>query len=402
MKYLTIIILLFVISSAFSFDLKNLNDFSIGYYSVDGKNLMNSREKLFTDISFNSYFAGGIELDLLISENEYKQKNFYVYDRFKSYLTWNYESTTLSTSFSNTLFDNAKTNEIILTGLFDPVIKPVSKNSLTFAATHNQWNFNIDGAIRYRNLNYDYHLSEETEHENDLFIDLTLSRDIIEGLGAFTTIYYKNDLNDIPNSEIPDNFEINDPSKYYNELTLGGGVYWKKRFSNNQVIKVSTAYLHRDGETIPDYLTHYFITDVRYPYSLSPLLYGYISGISRGCYNEQDDKFYRVSNLIRAQLKYSLNPFDSRAYICAGFKYNPENKTDRYYGEVSYPIDRFLTLRVADYISPKYYNNVVTGIEYSFAKYNSIYLENTYSIVKSDVLALADNNELRLGTRIAF
>ncbi len=402
MKIIISILLLISLTTLVAFDIDSYNELSFGMYSIDGENYYNLQEELFSDVTFNDSWTGGIELDFVASEEGFSEMNSNLYDRFRTYLNWNYNQTNFYTSFSNTLFDAAKTNDIVLAGLYDPIVKPVTKNNLVFSASQSLWNLTLEGAIRYRNLNYDYNVTEDVEQENDMFTDLTLTYDVTERFGVFSTLYYKDDLSDIPSSEIPEDYEVEDPNSYFDEFTVGGGLFWKQRFGMNHGFKISTAYLNRDGETIPEYLNHYFITDARYNFTFTPQLNGFLSCISRGSFSKEEKKFYRVSNLIRAQFKYSLMPFDSRAYIGIGAKYNPENETDRYYTELSYPVFNRITIKLADYYSPEYYNNIVTGIEFSYAKYNSFYLENTFSMVENDIVALDDYNELRFGTRISF
>ncbi|MDP8232899.1 MAG: hypothetical protein P9L91_09585, partial [Candidatus Zophobacter franzmannii] len=302
----------------------------------------------------------------------------------------------------NTLYADEYTNVFQLDGLFYPTVKPVAKNNLTFLAKQAIWNFDLEGSVRYRNLYYDYLETDDNEQENDLFTDLMLSYKIIPGLSVFGTLYYKDDMADITNEELPPNYADNDPEAYFDELSFGGGVAWKHRFNLNHAVRIQSQYLRRDGDTIPEYMTNYFLTDMRYIFSLTPNLNGFVSYINRGVFDKGNKEFYRVANVIRTQFRYQLRMFDERAYAGIGVKYNPENKSDRYYIEASYPIISSLAVKLADAFSPEYYNNIVAGLEYSIGKYNRIYVENTYTTVRSDITALNDYNLFTFGARIFF
>jgi hypothetical protein len=401
-KILTIVILiaLFTVISALEVDSWTNPFFST--YTIDGETYFGGRTNLLTDFNFENNLRAGLGLNLIKTDKEFQERNSTMFSRVNSYVSWDYKDTYLYTSFNNTLYADEYTNVFQLDGLFYPTVKPVAKNNLTFLAKQAIWNFDLEGSVRYRNLYYDYLETDDNEQENDLFTDLMLSYKIIPGLSVFGTLYYKDDMADITNEELPPNYADNDPEAYFDELSFGGGVAWKHRFNLNHAVRIQSQYLRRDGDTIPEYMTNYFLTDMRYIFSLTPNLNGFVSYINRGVFDKGNKEFYRVANVIRTQFRYQLSMFDERAYAGIGVKYNPENKSDRYYIEASYPIISSLAVKLADAFSPEYYNNIVAGLEYSIGKYNRIYVENTYTTVRSDITALNDYNLFTFGARFFF
>ncbi|MBN2829017.1 MAG: hypothetical protein JXR56_01715 [Candidatus Cloacimonetes bacterium] len=383
-------------------------------YTSDGEERFGFRNTYlgFYDLKYN--LASEIGIDFLLGEKAYPDNYNNIGNRLSSNLVWSLNKTYLQAGFNSNYYGFKRAYPTHIDGLFYPDVEPVLKNNLTFMAKQTVWNFDLEGSLRYRNLNYEYGDPVSSEQENDLFSDLKINYRFYSDFSVFGTLYYKDDLANIKSSEIPPDYPISDPESYYNELAVGGGLSWKHRIGLNHGIKAQTQYLYREGDTLPDYLQNYFLTDIRYTFTLTPSLNGFLGYINRSCYAQAKDvttakdgegdegKFYRIANVVRAQLKYQLNLLDERAYCCAGAKYNPENKTDRYFVEVSYPVISRLTIKAGDAFSPEYYNDIYCGIEFMPRRLHTLFLENRYTIVRNDITALADYNLLTVGARFFF
>jgi hypothetical protein len=387
-------------------------------YTSDGENRTGFRNTYlgFYDLKHN--LATEIGLDFLLGEKAYPDNYTNIGNRLNSNLIWSLNKTYFQAGFNSNYYGLRKVYPTHIDGLFFPDVNPVLKNNFSFMAKQIVWNLDLEGSIRYRNLNYEYSEPGSLEQENDLFSDLVIDYRFSRDFSVFGTLYYKDDLANINSSEIPPDYPFSNPEQYYNELAVGGGLGWDHRFGMNHGIKARTQYLYRDGDALPDYLQNYFLTDIRYTFTLTPSLNGFVSYIIRSCFAKQTDlsvakdgdgeseedegRFYRIANVVRAQLKYQLNLLDERAYVCVGGKYNPENKTDRFFMEVSYPVISRLTLKAGDAFSPEYYNDIYGGIEFMPRKLHTLFIENRYTITKNDITALDDYNLLTLGARFFF
>ncbi|MDD3051315.1 MAG: hypothetical protein PHR06_09235 [Candidatus Cloacimonetes bacterium] len=241
--------------------------------------------------------------------------------------------------------------------------------------------FSFEGYLNLRNLGYK---SETSSMDNDLYAQIRAGYKLTGKINFYVLGNHKNDLNE---------------ESYLNHNQYGMLLDYHHRIDFFNIISGSFSYYYNDSESLDPLLKHYFTTKIRYVKRIGNNYSGFISLISNSCYDENNAKLYRISNLLRISAKYSyLTNFLKDSYLMTGVKFSPENETSSVFLENNQKLWNQLYLNTKADICFEYFYKYEAGLEFLSSDRYSFQIRYQYL----DLLDVMTQNAFSLGTTIFF
>lgn len=331
MKKIISILFLVLIVNIVSAEITNWSDIAFRNFTSKNNSNYGFSWKHEIEKSFNSNLTLNIKNELFYSQKNDDFPNDYSHDSEmrNSYFT-NYSTMKMlyrtdvhyfKLQYSNRWFNADDTRFLVTSGIGDETKKSMIHNcDLRYIADLIKFQFSYFG--KYRNLNYDHidviesisredgEITQEAQ-DSDLSNYAVLTYNVNDNLKLFTSIYYKNDLNE---------------SNLYDQMNLGGGFEYQNKIDLFSSIKTKMQYYNNISDKINNELDHNLVTQIRYTRRFPNGISGFISYINRSCYDNETSQIYRVSNMLRVHAMYSYSTGNlNNSYLLAGIKLNPEN-----------------------------------------------------------------------------
>jgi len=392
------LIILILISFSFSqvFSLTNWSQLSLNYFSTNAKHNIdivtgasqdadNINTKGKFGLQYKHELAGRITEnfsfdvmeDIFYSEKSHEQRNSFLTNDIKLRLFYSHQATYLKLQFGNRYYEAKETNFLNLPGVeYNTQQRMVYNAVLHFKQDFGKLNLNIYSS--FRDLEYVYAFPNEDDDDKmrdddddeyrgrsgndfDAFADVKLSYEFVEHLEVFGRVYHKNDLNDFGEFDL---------------TKIGFGLEFENRFNLFNSLFARFTYFNNKSDTINDEKDHYFLTESRFTKRFSIPVSGFISYINRSCYDEDQSKLFRISNMIRVHLKYSyLSENQKDSFILAGIKYNPENEGNLVFMELNQFLFEDFYISWGSKLAPELYSQNIGKLEYFFTPIRSIWMK---------------------------
>jgi hypothetical protein len=324
MKKILIILSLILIFNIASAEITNWSDIAFRNFTSDDNTNYGFGWKHEIEKNINSNLTINFKNELFYSQknddfpNDYshdsEMRNSYFTNYSKLKMLYNIDEHYLKLQYSNRWFNSNDTRFLVTSGVGDKTQKSMIHNvDLRYIADLKKLQFSYYG--KFRNLNYKHiDIADiiQDEFDNDLFNYADLFFVINDEIKLFTSIYYKNDLNE---------------SNLYDQTNLGGGFEYDNKINLFSSVKAKVYYYNSISDRINNEQDHNLVTQLRYSRRFRNGVSGFISYINRSCYDNETSQVYRVSNMLRvhAMYSYSLENLNN-SYLLAGVKLNPENE----------------------------------------------------------------------------
>lgn len=339
---------------------------------------------LLTNITFT------VENDLFVSDLSHEFKNSFFFNDARFKLYYQNESQYFKLQYANRAYNPAATNFLNIPGVEHSTQQQMIHNTaLHYKGNHGRFHISLYGNLR--NLDYEYLTIEEDEvfesesaWDNDIYSYAEFSYNISDQWRAFVSGYYKDDLN---------NFDEFDDSN------LGIGLEFDNRFDFFNALKTEVVYYNNNFDSIDDEKDHYFLTEARYTKRFGNSWAGFVTYINRSCYDEDQSKFFRISNMLRLHFKYSyLTQNMKDSFMLVGVKYNPENNGNLIFGEVNQYLFEGIYLTAGVKYASELFCTCSAKCEYFITPLRSIWINNKFT----DFNNKSTQNIISLGTTLIF
>jgi len=396
MKQILIILSLILIINIASAEITNWSDITFRDFASDENSNLGFNWKHEIEKSFNSNLTFNFKNEFFYSQKNDDFPNDYSHDSEmrNSYLT-NYSKLTMlyktdahyvKLHYSNRWFNDSDTRFLVTSGVGDKTQKSMIHNAdIRYIADLKKLQFSYYG--KFRNLNYK-HIDTaniiQDELDNDLFNYADLSFILNDKFKLFTSIYYKNDLNE---------------SSLYDQMNLGGGFEYDNKINLFSSFRAKVQYYNDVSDNINNELDHNLVTQLRYSRRFRNGISGFISYINRSCYDNETAKIYRVSNMLRVHTMYSYS-FENlnNSYILAGIKYNPENDGTLGFIEQNQHLFKGLYSTVNIKYSLDLFTSYSLKLEYFLSPLQSFWIKDVYT----DFYDIQKQNLIFIGSTLIF
>jgi len=339
------------------------------------------------------HFNISLKNDFFYSEKRHESRNSFLFNDAKLKLSYFPNSYYFKLQYGNRWFDEDNTRILTIPGTEEITKqKMVHNTELQYKSNWEKLKFSFYGKLR--NLDFDYFVFDEensndeftgfSEWENDIYTSAKISYEINNLFNLFVSGYYKDDLNE---------YDL------FNHTKFGVGLNYFKKYDFFNFLNANFTYFHNDSERISDEKTHYFLTKMRYTKRIGTSLAGFVSYINRSCYDSEQNKLLRISNMLRIQAKYSyrLDTFMD-SYVLAGIKINPENKGSLIFSELNqYIYKNFFGLLSIKYADELFYA-FSSGFEYYLSPVKSFWIKNEFT----DFNKSPTHNIIFIGSTVLF
>ncbi|MBC8415337.1 MAG: hypothetical protein ISS80_05665 [Candidatus Cloacimonetes bacterium] len=339
---------------------------------------------LYTNLSFT------LENDLFVSDLSHEFKNSFFYNDAKIKVYYQNESQYLKLQYANRTYNPAATNFLNIPGVEHSTQQQMVHNTaLHYKGHHGRFFISLYGNLR--NLDYEYLTIEEDDvyesesaWDNDIYSYAEFSYKITDIWKAFVSGYYKDDLNSF---------------NEFDDSNLGIGLEFDNRFDFFNAVKTKVVYYNKNFDSIDDEKDHYFLTEARYTKRFGNSLTGFVTYINRSCYDEDQSKFFRISNMLRIHAKYSYLTYNMKdSFILAGIKYNPENEGNLVFGEMNQYLFKDVYLTAGVKYANELFGTCSAKCEYFVTPLRSIWINNKFTNFNKK----STQNIFSLGTTLIF
>ncbi len=327
-----------------------------------------------------------LDNELFLSQKSQEFRNSYFFNNSKFKISFFNGLHYLKVQYNNTFFGKDDTKIQVIEGL-DDEIRPLMAHSteLHYKLDLNRFKFSLFGKLK--NLNFEqYQLAADPENfwENDVFSSTQISYEFINNIDLFALSNYKSDLNE---ADLYDHIQNGIGLEYNNKLNLSNNIFSKITYLNNR------------SEQIDDEKKHYFLSEFRFTKRFGNFIAGFVSYINRSCYDDQKEKILRISNLLRANIKYSyLTDKLQDSYLLFGIKYNQENMGNMFQQEINQYVYKNIYLNVSAQFTPELSTMMEGKIEYFLNPEKSVWISNEYS----EQIEFHSQNIISIGSTLLF
>ena len=361
-----------------------------------GKFGVQYRHEISGKITDKFYFD--VQEDIFISEKSHEERNSFLYNDAKLKLYYQNQNHFMKLQYTNRYYQEDETVLQSSPSLMEAIPhKSIHNTYLSYKGNIDKFDFSFLSSVR--NLNYRYFRLEVEDDgrdddedewttisawENDWITNIVAGYQLSDAVRFFGKAYYKDDLNE---------------SDVYDHLQFGAGLEYNNRFDLFNSFFARFTYLNNKSEAIADYKDHYFLTEARYTKRFFNGIAGFISYINRSCYDKDNSKLLRISNVVKMHLKYSYllsNTKDS--FVLAGIRFNPENDGNLIFGELNQYLLKDLYLGAGAKFAPELYTQFIGKLEFFLSPVKSFWIKNEYT----DFKKRNGQNIVSLGTTLIF
>jgi hypothetical protein len=275
------------------------------------------------------------------------------------------------------------------------------KNYL-YIYTQNEWeNISMLAGVRGRRTGIEYQLdipnlvnSAEAGYYDEFYKDIALAYKINKEFSLYSSFANK--------TFYSSNTNVNDPHRDHDYTHYGVGLNFTSKSIFGGKLSEDFQYIRQDSDQYASYQRNVFINNVRYNFSFNNNWHSFISYIGRFSYDRESKDFYRLANMVRAQVRYNLPNYNNRAFAIAGSRINAENLSRIYFGYVEYPLTSSISLSLEDRYSHNIYNTIISAVEYKLNDKFLFFIENNNTQSYSKINIFDFKNTFTLGTRMLF
>jgi len=366
-----------IVTNYFSADAENdlqlITGATIDESTIKAEGTFGFQLKHETSATISKQFSVSFQDVLFYSDLSHQQKNSFMYNDAILKLFYKNKQHYFKIQYSNRSHSEEYTVFLNSPSLLEDIQqRSVHNTYLVYKTNFDKLDISLLSNIR--NLDYRYAWQDDgsddewnfdTAWDNDWITNFVTGYQASDAVRIFGKAYYKDDLNE------------NDD---YNHLQTGVGIEYDNRFDFFNSLSARFTYLNNQSDAIAAYKEHYFLSEARYTRRFNSGFAGFISLINRSCYDQDQSKLLRISNVMKMHLKYSYLIENSRdSFVLAGIKYNPENEGNLILGELNQFIVNNLYLGAGAKYAPELYSQFVGKIEYLISPVNSVWIKNEYT-----------------------
>lgn len=377
------------------------NQASYSFYNSVDTELSGVENNFISEFSINKYDIL-IQLNSLISEEDYDDPNSYVTNELRTLSTYQIaENSKFLLGYNVDYYDFDKTkSNFIIDGIYLPT-QPLVKNYL-YLYSLNKWeNISMLAGIRGRRTGIDYQFdipeainSTKAEHYDEFYKDFALAYKLNSNFSLYSTFENKSFYSSNP--------KFNDPRRNHDYTHYGVGANYTSKSIFGGKLSEDFQYVRKDSEQYASYQRNNFINNLRYIFSFNNNWHSFISYIGRFSYDRNTKDFYRLANMVRVQVRYNLSNHNNRAFAIAGSRINAENMSRIYFGYVEYPLTNSISISLEDRYSHNVYNTIISAVEYKLNNNFLFFIENNNTQSFSKINSYDFKNTFTLGSRMLF